>query len=114
MNEKLFNTAFSIAGEINRAVPLRGLIVRMSGDRALINIGTVHGARERMEFLIFRERGLQRDPETGEYSYDPDISLGKLTLSSTDETVSEGTYEFYGMHNRVNVYDSVILAEKED
>jgi hypothetical protein len=113
-NEKLFNTVFSIAAEINRAVPARGLIVRMSGDRALINLGTVHGVEKEMEFLIFREKGLLRNPETGEYAYDPDISLGKLKVTDTDEMVSEGTYEFYGMHNRVNVYDSVILIKPEE
>ena len=113
-NEKLFNTVFSIAAEINRAVPTRGLIVRMSGDRALINLGAVHGVEEEMEFLIFREKGLLRNPETGEYAYDPDISLGKLKVTDTDEMVSEGTYEFYGMHNRVNVYDSVILIKPNE
>jgi tetratricopeptide (TPR) repeat protein len=113
-NEKLFNAVFSLAEEIHRAVPTRGLIVRMSDDMALINLGKVHGVSEETDFLIFRERGLLRNPETGEYAYDPDISLGKFTVTSTDETVSEGTYEFYGMHNRVNVYDSVILITESD
>jgi tetratricopeptide (TPR) repeat protein len=109
-NEKLFNTAFSIAGEIHRSVPTRGLVARMSADRVLINLGKVHDVEEGMKFLIFREKGLVRNPETGEYVYDPDISLGKLTVTAIDEMVAEGTYEFYGMHNRVNVYDSVILT----
>ncbi|MBN2324375.1 MAG: tetratricopeptide repeat protein [Spirochaetes bacterium] len=112
-NEKLFNCVFSVAKEIDGAVGLRGLIVRLSGSRALINLGSVHGVEKEMMFLIFRERGLTRDPETGEYSYDPDISLGRLTVTSTDETVSEGTYEFFGLHNRVNVYDSVVLTEEK-
>jgi tetratricopeptide (TPR) repeat protein len=112
-NEKLFNSVFSVAKELDGAVPVRGLIVRLSGNRALINLGSVHGIEKDMTFLIFRERGLARDPETGEYSFDPDISLGRLTVTSTDETVSEGTYEFFGLHNRVNVYDGVVLVEEE-
>ncbi len=113
-NEKLFNSVFSVAKELNGAVPVRGLIVRLSGDRALINLGSVHGIEKDMVFLIFRERGLSRDPETGEYSFDPDISLGRLTVTSTDEMVSEGTYEFFGLHNRVNVYDGVVLVQEEE
>ena len=113
-NEKLFNSVFSVAKDLDGAVGVRGLIVRLSADRALINLGSVHGVEKDMEFLVFRERGLSRDPETGEYAFDPDISLGRLTVTSTDETVSEGTYEFFGLHNRVNVYDGVMLVQTEE
>jgi hypothetical protein len=30
-----------------------------------------------------------------------------------DETVSEGVYTYTGIHNRVNVYDSVVLKQQE-
>ncbi|UCB46765.1 MAG: tetratricopeptide repeat protein [Spirochaetota bacterium] len=112
--DKLFNAVVSIAEELNNSVPTAGLIVRLEGNKALINLGSSHGVEKDMTFLIFRQKGLERNPETGEYTLDPDISLGKLTITETDEMVAEGTYEFTGMHNRVNVYDNVILINEED
>jgi tetratricopeptide (TPR) repeat protein len=112
--DKLFNALFSIAEDLNKSIPTEGLIVRLEGNRALINLGSSHGVKKGMEFLIFHKKGLERNPETGEYSLDPDVSLGKLTITETDEAVSEGTYEYAGMHNRVNVYDNVILIHKKD
>jgi tetratricopeptide (TPR) repeat protein len=112
-NDKVFNSAFSLAASIDGAVPLLGQIVRLKGDRALINLGTAHGARKDMKFLIFRKGGLKKSPESGEYIVNPEVSLGTLAVTAVDETVSEGTYVYTGLHDRVNVYDSVLLIKEE-
>ncbi len=113
-NDKVFNSIFSIAQDINQNIPVKGLIVRMRGDRALINIGSSHGVQRDMEFLIFREKGLKKDPETGEYTFDSDVSLGNLTITETDEMVSEGIYTYSGAYNRVNIYDNVLLIQEKE
>jgi tetratricopeptide (TPR) repeat protein len=112
-NDKVFNSAFSLAESINGAAPLLGQIVRLQANRALINLGTAHGARKDMKFLIFRKGGLRKSPESGEYIVNPEVALGTLTVTAVDEMVSEGNYVYTGLHDRVNVYDSVLLMKEE-
>ena len=112
-NDKIFNAVFSVAESINQALPLVGQIARLRGnDRALINMGMAHGIKKEMSFRIYRKGGLKKSPETGEYVEDPETSLGMLTVTAVDETVAEGTYTYNGIHNRVNVYDSVVLVKE--
>jgi len=113
-NDKLFNTVISIAKRINRDIPLRGMIVRMDGNKALINIGKAHGVDEDMQFLIFRKGGLVRDQETGEFILNSEVALGELKITEVDEMVSEGEYKHKGIYNRVNINDSVILMEEKE
>jgi len=112
-NDRVYNSVFSISSRINEALPLHGLIVRLRGNRALINLGFSHGVKEDMVFNILRKGGLKKDPQTGEFLINPEVILGKLTIAETDETVSEGTYTFTGIYNRINVYDHIILAQEE-
>lgn len=112
-NDRILNTVVSLASQINQRIPLRGMIVRLEGNRALINLGRGHGVEKGMSFLIIQEGRLKINPETGEFEVDPEISLGELTITEVDEMISEGTYTIAGTYNRVNVYDSVVLREKE-
>jgi len=112
-NDRVHNSVFSISSRVNEVLPLYGLIVRLRGDRALINLGFSHGVKEDMVFNILRKGGLKKDPQTGEFRIDPEVILGKLTITKTDERVSEGTYTYTGIYNRVNVYNQVILVKEE-
>jgi len=111
-NDKLFNAAVALAARIDGAVPLRGIIVRLEGGRSLINLGRAHGVEEGMVFRIFKEGGLNTNPRTGEYEVDPDVELGRMTVTGIDEMIAEGDYTFTGTYNRVNVYDAVLLSRK--
>jgi len=109
-NDRVFNTVVSLAEDISARIPLRGLIVRIEGGRALINLGSAHGVEKDSVFHILQEGGLRTNPETGEFEVDPEITLGELTITETDEMVSEGEYTYKGTYNRVNVYDNVVFA----
>lgn len=110
-NDKVFHSVVSLSQEINRFLPLQGLIVRLEGDRALTNLGKAHGVEKDMRFQIVREGGLKRDAETGEFFIDPTVVLGELIIKEMDERVSEGIYTYSGTYNRVNVYDNILLIE---
>jgi len=112
-NDKIFNAVFSISQKIIQSVPLRGMIIRIEGQRVLINIGKAHGVKKDMDFLIFRGGGLRNNPETGEFVMDPEIVLGELKIIDVDEMVSEGEYIYKGIYNRVNINDNVILIEEK-
>jgi tetratricopeptide (TPR) repeat protein len=114
-NDRVFNAVISLADDINGAIPLYGTIVRLKGDRALINLGRAHGVQKDAVFHIFHQGGLRKNPETGEFEVNPEVPLGELTITKVDEMISEGTYTFTGLFNRVNVYDSVLFkGMKED
>jgi hypothetical protein len=83
-------------------------------DRALINLGRAHGVEPDMVFHISKEESLQVNPETGEYEFDPEVSLGTLTITRVDEMIAEGIYTHEGRFNRVNEYDHVVLMEPEE
>jgi hypothetical protein len=113
-NERVFNTVVSLATALNQFAPLKGMLVRMEGDRALINLGRAHGVDRDMRFLIVKEGGLQVNPETGEYEFDPAVALGELTVTRVDEMIAEGVYTYEGLFNRVNVYDQVVWLPPEE
>ncbi len=108
-NDRVFNTVISLADDISGSIPLYGMIVRLEGDRALINLGRAHGVQKDAVFHIFHQGGLRKNPETGEFEVDPEVSLGELTVTKVDEMISEGEYTFKGLFNRVNVYDDVLF-----
>jgi tetratricopeptide (TPR) repeat protein len=112
-NDRVFQTVVTLAENLTADLPVRGLIARLEGDRALINIGAAQGVSRDMEFHIVREGGLRQNPQTGEYVVDPQVILGNLKITEVDERVAEGVYTYTGIHNRVNVYDSVVLKEPE-
>ncbi|MFW6139642.1 MAG: hypothetical protein ACOC7U_10800, partial [Spirochaetota bacterium] len=88
-----------------------GMIVRLEGQRGLINIGRAHGVEKDMVFSIVKEGELVKDPETGEFSFNRQEVLGEFTVTGVGEMVSEGTYTYTGLYNRVNVYDHVVLKK---
>lgn len=112
-NNRVYSSALSIGISINDFVPLKGLLVRLRGDRGLINLGLAHGVSKDMEFDIIREGGIRIDPSTGEYTYSKDMILGKIKITDTDEMVSEGIVKQQGVFNRINVGDTVILSKKK-
>ncbi len=112
-NDRIFNAFFTINEDINTRLPLFGMIVKIEGDRVLINIGKKQGVKKDMEFIIVK-RGEYNPSKNWDLSTIPKNSiLGKLKITSVDEMISEGVYEYSGIFNRVNEYDTVVYIEKK-
>ncbi len=108
-NDRLFNSLFSLSVDINNSIPLQGIIVKIEGDRVLINLGRRHGVKEKMSFLIVRKGDYSPNRNYDVSTISDKSILGSITITKVGELVSEGVYKYKGIFNRVNEYDSVLL-----
>jgi len=107
-NNKLFNSLYSLSENINNSIPLHGIIVRIEGNRILLNIGRRHGVKENMNFLIIRKGDYKPNQNYNVSTIQENSIVGTLTITNVGELVSEGIYQFKGIFNKVNEYDSVV------
>ena len=67
-----------------------------------------------MNFLIIR-KGDYRPNRNYEISTIPGSSIvGTINIDDVSELVSEGTYKYKGIFNRVNEYDSVVYSPQKN
>jgi TolB-like protein len=77
----------SLVEVIKRDFPLEGFVVMVSGKRAMIDLGRVHGVEPGMKFSAFRKGEPVRHPITGKMLKGEDIKLGEMAVQSvTPET----------------------------
>ncbi len=77
----------SLVELIKRDFPLEGFVVMVSGKRAMIDLGRVHGVEPGMKFSAFRKGEPVRHPITGKMLKGEDVKLGEIVVQSvTPET----------------------------
>ena len=72
----------SLAESLKRDFPLEGFVVMVSGRRAMVDLGRVHGVEPGMKFSAFRKGEPVRHPITGKMLKGEDIKLGEMVVQS--------------------------------
>ena len=103
----------SLADKLYYFFPLRGTIVRRDGNTALIDLGTLNGAKADDRFLVLKKGEVFHKKDEAGYIYSSDSILGEMTITHTDELVSEGILEEIGFFSRVNQGD-ILLSLPQD
>jgi hypothetical protein len=76
-----------LAEAIKGEFPLEGFVVMVSGKRAMMDLGRVHGVEPGMKFSVFRKGEPVQHPITGKMLKGEDIKLGEIAVQSvTPET----------------------------
>ena len=110
-NDRIFNSLFTISEDIEKSLPLFGMIVKIEGDRVLLNIGKRHGVKKDMEFVIIKNGEYNPAKNWDLDTIDKSSIIGKVKVTGVDELVSEGKYSYSGIFNRVNEYDTVVAVK---
>jgi len=78
----------SLAESLKRDFPLEGFVVMVSGKRAMIDLGRVHGVEPGMKFFALRKGEPVRHPITGKMLKGEDIKLGEMVVQSVSPDTS--------------------------
>jgi hypothetical protein len=107
-NRQMFEATVALAGMLEHAVPLVGRILRLSGDRVMVNLGKRHGlapgnilsisgdAAFRSRLLSARQPAVRIEP------------VGEITIEQVDEVVAFGSVTARGSFDGVAQYQFVV------
>lgn len=103
-----------VSDRIRSTLPDRGSLVRIDGDRAILDRGRYHGVKEKDRYVIVR-RGRYRLTGSEPFHDVPDSEvLGYITITETDEEISEGKLERATLHDMLNTGDDCFLLTGEE
>ncbi|MBI9097817.1 MAG: hypothetical protein JEY91_05045 [Spirochaetaceae bacterium] len=108
-NNKVNDAVQMGAKFINNFFPYRGSIINLDGGKALINMGALDGLVPEKRFLVVRKGKARFISEPPWYEAADEDKLGILTVTGTDEAVSEGTVENPGFFELVNPGDEIYI-----
>ncbi len=111
-NERVSRAVSHMAGLLETAPPLRGTLLRRTGDRILVDLGRNDGLAAGDLLLVVRRGSLAPSPEGIGVSYREADVTAEIEITRTDEEVSEGTLRRSGYLDRSNLGDSVVRKPK--
>jgi len=90
--DSLMTELVGAASKIQETVAaISGLVADVSGSELTINVGTSNGVRVSAEYAVVRPGREIKDPATGRVLRRTTSPVGKLKISSADETSAVGT-----------------------
>jgi TolB-like protein len=78
----------SLADSIQKEFPLEGYVVMVTGKRAMIDLGRIHGIEPGMKFFALRKGTPVRHPITGKMLPGEDIRLGEMYVQTVEREAS--------------------------
>jgi TolB-like protein len=72
----------SLADNIKKDFPIQGYIVMVTGKRAMLDVGKIHGVEPGMRFMAFRQGAPVRHPITGKMLKGEDIRIGEIAVQA--------------------------------
>ena len=90
-------------------LPVRGKILNRSGNTLLVDLGKTDNVYEGSVFDVVKKDAVSVSSNYSSLVYKDYDRLGKLTLTSCSEEISEGILEYDGLYDKTNILDEVVL-----
>ena len=90
-------------------LPVRGKILNRSGNTLLVDLGKTDNVYEGSVFDVIKKDAVSVSSNSSSLVYKDYDRLGKLTLTSCSEEISEGMLEYDGLYDKTNILDEVVL-----
>ena len=90
-------------------LPVRGKILNRSGNMLLVDLGKTDNVYEGSVFDVVKKDAVSVSSNSSSLVYKDYDRLGKLTLTSCSEEISEGMLEYDGLYDKTNILDEVVL-----
>jgi len=103
----------AFADEVERALPVRGAIVRRRGDRVLVDLGARDGLGAGSEFFVLRSGDVAVASDETDLLFARDRVIGMVTITETDDLVAEGTLRTSGVVDLVGAGDLIVPVPVE-
>ncbi len=109
-NDRYANVLRRFCNEILSHLTVKAKILDRDGKTLLADIGKSENVVEGAVFDVVRRNSILTASSSLGLSYTADNILGKFTVTSVGEEVSEGLLEYKGFYDRVNKGDELVLA----
>ena len=113
-NQMLPEAGKATAAEVHNLLPVYGKIVNRKFDEILVNLGIKDGIKAGDELLIIKKGALQRSKNDFSLKYDESAFLGRYTVNSADELVSEGSISPVSFFDMINPGDITFFMPATD
>ena len=113
-NERISSAVGIWADRVAESLPHLGRVVKYTFSSALIDLGRIDGIEADDELIIIPRNMLQLSRGSLALLFDPDKKAGTITISETDELVSEGVVEAAGFYDLITPGDWVVYTKKEE
>ena len=112
-NNRVWDTLNNLMNDILSDINTYGQIIGLDFEKGLINIGRLENISNDDSFLIIRKDRIKIDRSRIGYIFEDSDIIGNLTVTNTDESVSEGTVTGREMFDLVNYGDIVVRDSRE-
>lgn len=113
-NNRVVDSLALLSDDIHSVLPLSAHIIQRKFDQALIDLGTFDGVNKEDSLLIIKKDALKLKRDRIGFDFAPADIIGTLTVSETDELVSEGTIERNIFFDLINVGDRLVFEEQNE
>jgi len=111
-NQKIILSLHKLSRILSESLPDWGQIIDRKFNRVLLNSGNIHGTKTGDTFYIIRKEDLSLKKDEIGFNFDPALLLGEITVTETDDLVSEGILKKYNFFDLINTGD--LLIKKTD
>ena len=113
-NDRIRDSLLRLGSNVNELLPIRGVLLEKRFDRGVIDLGLLHGLKEKDTLLIVKAGKVAlRTDKVGFALQDADV-VGKITLDAVDEAVAEGVLEKKSFYDYISVGDEVVILTDEE
>ena len=109
-NSRVFTCVVNTVDIISEKMPLIGSIIAISGSKCVINIGKSDNLEAGDQIPVIMKDKIHFKADSTEIAFPDDSVIGKVTVTQTDDLVSEASIESAGIFNLINTGDQLPFA----
>ncbi len=108
-NDRVISTASSLLAQMDSVIPFRAALLKISGDRAVINAGRRSGVKLKDTYYVIKNQKYPLQMGTSGYLIDKKSIKGNAIVVKVDENIAEIKFKDNDFFRDIDVNDLVIL-----
>ena len=107
-NQKISLSLQTLSRTLSESLPGWSKIIERKFNRVLLNVGNIQGTTPGDIFLVIREENFHLKKDSLGLELNPELLLGEVEITKTDDLVSEGILKKYHFFDFINPGDYLI------
>ncbi len=107
-NQKISLSLQTLSRTLSESLPVWSEIIERKFNRVLLNVGNIQGTTPGDIFLVIRKGDFNLKKDSLGLDFNPELLLGEVEITKTDDLVSEGTLKKYHFFDLINPGDYLI------
>jgi tetratricopeptide (TPR) repeat protein len=111
-NGRIRDSLLRLGSSINDILPVRGVLLKKEFDRGVIDLGRIHGLKEKDSLVIVKAGKVSLTSDAIGFTYAENDVVGQITLDNIDEAVAEGSLAKKTFYDYISTGDEVLFLPK--